>query len=301
MSLSARLFYLWLWERWGRQGKTCWETQERLASQVDVNVRTVRGWEASLRRAGWISVSYVRRGRSEIRVMAFERNPDAQEGASTLLKAPSPGPQAPTEHGSPGYSGSFKRTGKTVHPGAQGHSPGPGHPPTTRTGRDHKQQVRAVVSSKGTAAVRGALQRAERLGVHSPGVRYVREALQRAWCDAESEGGAHEVFEAFVDLAFHETNGARNAPGALVAILRDDQRARELLDKARSQWRGSRITEEDNMLRWDVKVLECGKSPESDRRKAQRDLDRRGLTLQEAKERVASVFESNGAGGQGHA
>jgi hypothetical protein len=114
--IAARCYCLLLWERWGRNGRPCWEAQEGLARQLGVSERTIRRWEDAIGAAGVWTVSYLDRRRTLTFIAPEHRTP--------VSGIPSP---------ASGQPGPVAADIADHTPDTEGPNTGPACPPTTRT------------------------------------------------------------------------------------------------------------------------------------------------------------------------
>ena len=210
-SPSALSFYLALWERWGRNGKRCWESQANLAKQFNVSVRQINRREKELRELGWIKVHRLRRGFSS-RQIEFLHHPDTEArctGTPDEDKAAPARQIRPVENITCGHSGPDRQSRVTSQPDQYDARAGHSGPPNTRTTRTHKNSKAAAhekPSEEVAKLVRG-------LGFEDPGFAVRLENALR-----EDGLNPAEATEALVEWAV----GRTNPPGALRAALDQD-------------------------------------------------------------------------------
>lgn len=98
LSPFQRALYLVLWERWGRRSMPCFESQQALARQVGVDVRTIRRAETSWRASGLVNRTSLP-GRSRTLVFLVDPTPGTTaprtDEAAGRTSAPPQGTAAP--------------------------------------------------------------------------------------------------------------------------------------------------------------------------------------------------------------
>jgi hypothetical protein len=199
ISPGAKGFARVIWERWGRNRRPCFESQEALAMQFGVTVRTIRGWERQLARVGLWEKQQRGRGR-ELMFTAGHRKP---------------------------ASGIEDRTPEALHTTqeARRRNTGSPLPPISRERKEHNRAVDADNSQEPDSEktdpppIVDALARAERLGVREPGLGRVRTALASAWGRVRDLREPELMFEQFVAGQIARATTANNPAGAFVFAL----------------------------------------------------------------------------------